>query len=276
MALILVLLLLAQSADDLYRRGVILLKLVRGGEEIPFVRSTILDRGDLLRISGAREDVERAGKVLGYVEQPSHATDVVFVGLGIVIGGLIGALTVKVGGLPLSLNSVPGISASLGRPSTCVVSSAMQDGIRPRARARPTGMMTTANSISNVTRWWRERPRHAVAAKLHRAKSNIPGALVELTQAIDEYGAGGAGGAAVAYVEMAEAERARGARADVLKDLFTKALEKDPASCEALWGAAKVDLDQGRLAEDGKRRLEMYARVCPREPHAAEAARLAK
>ena len=35
-------------------------------------------------------------------------------------------------------------------------------------------------------------------------------------------------------------------------------------------------LDQGRLAEDGKRRLEMYARVCPREPHAAEAARLAK
>jgi tetratricopeptide (TPR) repeat protein len=113
-------------------------------------------------------------------------------------------------------------------------------------------------------------------ARLHRSKNNIPGALVELTQAIDEYGAGGAGGAAAAYVEMAEAERARGARPDVLKDLFTKALEKDPASCEALWGAAKIDLDQGRLAEDGKRRLDMYGRLCPREPHAAEAARLAK
>ncbi len=112
-------------------------------------------------------------------------------------------------------------------------------------------------------------------AKLHRSKNNIPGALVELTQAIDEYGTGGAGGAAVAYVEMAEAERARGAKPDVLKDLFTKALEKDPASCEALWGASKIEVDQGRLSEDGKRRLEAYTRLCPREPHAAEAARLA-
>jgi tetratricopeptide (TPR) repeat protein len=111
-------------------------------------------------------------------------------------------------------------------------------------------------------------------ARLHRAKSNIPGALVELTQAIDEYGAGGAGGAAAAYVEMAEAERARGAKPDLVKDLFTKALEKDPASCEALWGAARIDADQGRLGDDARRRLEAYTRVCPRAQHAAEAARL--
>jgi tetratricopeptide (TPR) repeat protein len=113
-------------------------------------------------------------------------------------------------------------------------------------------------------------------ARLHRGKNNIPGALVELTQAIDEYGAGGAGGAAAAYVEMAEAERARGARPELLKDLYTKALEKDPASCEALWGAAKIDVDLGRLGEEGKRRLETYARLCPRERYAAEAARLAR
>jgi tetratricopeptide (TPR) repeat protein len=112
-------------------------------------------------------------------------------------------------------------------------------------------------------------------ARLHRAKNNIPGALVELTQAIDEYGQGGAGGgAAAAYVEMAEAERARGARADVVKALYVKALEKDPASCEALWGAAKIEIDQGSLSEDGRRRLDAYARMCPRGPHAAEAARL--
>jgi tetratricopeptide (TPR) repeat protein len=112
-------------------------------------------------------------------------------------------------------------------------------------------------------------------ARLHRAKNNIPGALVELTQAIDEYGQGGAGGgAAAAYVEMAEAERARGARADVLKGLYAKALEKDPASCEALWGAAKIELDQGSLGEDGRRRLEAYTRFCPRGAHAGEAARI--
>jgi tetratricopeptide (TPR) repeat protein len=112
-------------------------------------------------------------------------------------------------------------------------------------------------------------------ARLHRARSNIPGALVELTQAIDEYGQGGAGGgAAAAYVEMAEAERARGARVEVVKDLFAKALEKDPASCDALWGASKVEVDQGSLGADGRRRLETYARLCPRGAHAAEAARL--
>jgi tetratricopeptide (TPR) repeat protein len=111
-------------------------------------------------------------------------------------------------------------------------------------------------------------------ARLHLAKNNIPGALVELTQAIDEYGTGGAGGAAAAYVQMAEAERARGAKPQLLKDLFTKALERDPASCEALWGASRIELDMGRLSDDGKRRLESYVRVCPRAPHAAEAAKL--
>ncbi|HTN52721.1 MAG TPA: tetratricopeptide repeat protein [Anaeromyxobacter sp.] len=110
-------------------------------------------------------------------------------------------------------------------------------------------------------------------ARLYREKGNIPGALVELTQAIDEYGTAGAGGAAAAYVEMAEAERARGAKPAVLADLYKKALEKDPASCDALWGAGKLALDA--KAEDARVRLEGYVRACPRGAHAAEAARLA-
>lgn len=93
---------------DLHGRGVALVKLVRGGEEIPFVPSTVLNRGDLLTLSGARRDVERAGKALGYIERPSEATDVVFVGLGIVVGGLVGILSVTVGGVPLSLTASGG------------------------------------------------------------------------------------------------------------------------------------------------------------------------
>jgi putative transport protein len=89
-------------------RGVALMKLIRGGEEIPFVASTKVNRGDLLRISGASDDVERAGKALGYIERSSSATDVVFVGLGILIGGLVGLLSVNIGGLPLSLTTSGG------------------------------------------------------------------------------------------------------------------------------------------------------------------------
>jgi tetratricopeptide (TPR) repeat protein len=112
-------------------------------------------------------------------------------------------------------------------------------------------------------------------ARLYRARGNIPGALVELEQAVNEYGQGGAGGAAPAYVERAEAERSRGASAGVLKGLYLKALEADPASCEALWGASKIELDAGGLSEEGRRRLDTYARLCPRGAHAVEAARLA-
>jgi putative transport protein len=89
-------------------RGVALLSLVRGGEEIPFTPQTTVNRGDLLRLAGASRNVERAGAALGYVERPSSATDVVFVGLGIVIGGFLGLLSVSVGGLPLSLTTAGG------------------------------------------------------------------------------------------------------------------------------------------------------------------------
>jgi len=91
-----------------YGRGVALLKLVRGGEEVPFAPGTVVNRGDLLRIAGAERDVERAGRALGYVERPSSETDVVFLGFGIVLGGLIGAATWVVGTLPLSLTASGG------------------------------------------------------------------------------------------------------------------------------------------------------------------------
>ena len=98
---------LAEIAEE-HGRGVVLLKLVRAGEEIPFAPGTVINRGDLLRLAGSEQDVERAGKALGYVERPSSETDVVFVGLGILLGGLFGALTLRIGDLPISLTASGG------------------------------------------------------------------------------------------------------------------------------------------------------------------------
>ena len=89
-------------------RGVVLVKLIRGGEEIPFDAETIINRGDLLRLTGVQRDVERAGSAVGYIERPSSESDVVFLGLGIVVGGLVGLLTIVVGGIPLSLTASGG------------------------------------------------------------------------------------------------------------------------------------------------------------------------
>ena len=89
-------------------RGVFLRQLVRVGESMPFTRETRIDRGDVLNLVGAKPDIERVAKEFGYSDRPTVATDMVFVGVGILIGGLIGLLTVTVGGLPLTLTASGG------------------------------------------------------------------------------------------------------------------------------------------------------------------------
>jgi putative transport protein len=89
-------------------RGVFLRKIVRVGQEMPFTLETRIDRGDVLSLIGAKPDVERAAKDLGYADRPTVTTDMIFVGLGIFIGGLVGLLTVTVGGLPLTLTASGG------------------------------------------------------------------------------------------------------------------------------------------------------------------------
>jgi len=88
--------------------GVFLRKIVRVDQEMPFTFETRIDRGDVLNIIGAKPDVERVAKELGYADRPTVATDMIFVGLGIFIGGLIGLLTLTVGGLPLTLTASGG------------------------------------------------------------------------------------------------------------------------------------------------------------------------
>jgi len=90
-------------------RGVFLRKLTRGAIDMPVTLGTKVDRGDVLTIAGAKRDVERAAKVLGYADRATEMTDMVFVGIGILLGGLIGALSIKLGKIPLSLSTSGGV-----------------------------------------------------------------------------------------------------------------------------------------------------------------------
>ena len=89
-------------------RGVFLRKIVRVGLEMPFTTETRLDRGDVLTLVGAKPDVERVAKELGYADRATVTTDMIFVGLGIFLGGLVGLSTVTIGGLPLTLTASGG------------------------------------------------------------------------------------------------------------------------------------------------------------------------
>jgi putative transport protein len=89
-------------------RGVFVKKFMRGGIEMPLHPGTTIDRGDVLTLVGAHKDVERVVESVGYADRPTDKTDMTFMGLGIVIGALIGAITIKVGGIPLSLSTSGG------------------------------------------------------------------------------------------------------------------------------------------------------------------------
>jgi putative transport protein len=89
-------------------RGVFLRKLVRLGQPMPFTFETRVERGDVLNLIGAKSDVERAAKEFGYADRPTVMTDMIFVGLGIFFGGLVGLLTVTIGGLPITLTASGG------------------------------------------------------------------------------------------------------------------------------------------------------------------------
>ena len=89
-------------------RGVFLKKLVRAGEEMPIAPDMRVDRGDVLTLVGTKTDVERAAGSLGYPDWPAHSTDMIFVGTGIVLGGLVGLLSITIAGLPLTLTASGG------------------------------------------------------------------------------------------------------------------------------------------------------------------------
>jgi putative transport protein len=91
-----------------FARGIFLSRITRSGIELPVSPATRVDRGDVLRIIGPLPEVDRASKALGYADRKTSATDMVFVGTGIFLGGLVGLLSVVVGNVPLTLTASGG------------------------------------------------------------------------------------------------------------------------------------------------------------------------
>lgn len=91
-----------------FMHGVSIRSITRAGVEIPVLAQTVVDAGDVLILIGLKSEVEVAAKHVGYIDRPTNQTDMIFVGLGILIGGIIGAITIRLGGVPLSLSTSGG------------------------------------------------------------------------------------------------------------------------------------------------------------------------
>ncbi|WP_432102852.1 aspartate-alanine antiporter [Streptomyces sp. bgisy091] len=103
---------LGRTVEELRREpfmvGVYVDKLYRAGAEFPYRLTTRLERGDTVVLTGPERLVGPAARALGKPVPTSFATDMVWVGLGIFLGGCIGIPALTAGGVPISLSTSGG------------------------------------------------------------------------------------------------------------------------------------------------------------------------
>ncbi len=100
-----------------YMERVMVASVSRNGMSIPLKSKTELHAGDVLILIGWPCDVAMAASHIGYADRATDTTDMVFVGLGIAAGCIIGALSFKINGIPFGLGTSVGaliVGLSLG------------------------------------------------------------------------------------------------------------------------------------------------------------------
>lgn len=100
---------ISDLASDAQSRGVFLRRLTRAGTELPWTPRTVVERGDVLRLAGAKRNVERTVESIGYAEWPTAASDMTTISIAILLGGLIGLPAITLGRLDLGLSMFVGV-----------------------------------------------------------------------------------------------------------------------------------------------------------------------
>ncbi|WP_194818768.1 aspartate-alanine antiporter [Nocardia sp. XZ_19_385] len=86
--------------NRLYVTGV-----VREDKELPLRPSMPVQRGDTLRLTGAKSDLAKTVPALGYRLDPTVKADIIYISLGVALGFLIGKIVVPVGSIPMTLGT---------------------------------------------------------------------------------------------------------------------------------------------------------------------------
>jgi len=131
-----------ELAGESFTRGVYLTRIARGltSVEIPVLPKTRIRRGDVLTVVGTQVHTGVVEKAVGYADRPSEATDMVWVGIAILLGGLFGAIVLPVGGVPITL------STSGGALIAGLVMGWLR-GVHPTFGRVPAGALWIMNSV---------------------------------------------------------------------------------------------------------------------------------
>lgn len=91
-----------------FMRGVLVKSFARNGIPMPARGSMRLQRGDVLTLIGLPGEVKVAAEAIGFPDRHTQSTDMLFLGFGIALGCFIGAISITVGGVPISLSASGG------------------------------------------------------------------------------------------------------------------------------------------------------------------------
>ncbi|MDE6090058.1 MAG: aspartate-alanine antiporter [Duncaniella sp.] len=88
--------------------GVSIKSITRSGASLPVLAQLKLQAGDVVTIIGLQSEVNAAAASIGFADKRSVKSDLILVGIGIFLGGLLGALTIHFGSVPVSLSTSGG------------------------------------------------------------------------------------------------------------------------------------------------------------------------
>jgi putative transport protein len=90
-------------------RGVHLRRILRVGNQLPRLPNTRLELGDVLDVAGLRDELDRVGALVGFVDRPRESSDITFMGLAVALGAILGMLTLHIARVPVSLGTGGGV-----------------------------------------------------------------------------------------------------------------------------------------------------------------------
>ena len=92
--------------------GVYLVSFKRQGLPMPILANTQVRRGDVVELAGRPGEVERVAAMVGHAESSGGKSDLAYHALAIVVGTLLGLISVRVGGIPVTLGVGGGVLVS--------------------------------------------------------------------------------------------------------------------------------------------------------------------
>lgn len=92
--------------------GLFLVEIRRQGQHIENDETLRLELGDVLTVIGSIQQIEAMGEYMGKVERAGVETDIITLSFAIVIGLMIGALSIEITGVSVGLGSAGGLLAS--------------------------------------------------------------------------------------------------------------------------------------------------------------------